>query len=131
VRELRPGNTWTEWARAVQRHVEDECGFHLVRGLGGHGIGKGRLHGPPFVSNIPLPPVAWPEAHKPCEPGTLVAVEPMIAVGTGETRETRKGWPIRTADGSLAVHYEHDVLVTEDGPRVLTEGLEDLPDVIG
>ena len=132
VRQLRPENTWMEWARVVQEHVEDECGFHLVRGLGGHGIGKRKLHGPPFVSNVvPILPGEWPDGGRMCQPGTLLAVEPMIAIGTGETLQQRRRWPILTADGSLAVHYEHDVLVTEDGPRVLTEGLEDLPDVIG
>jgi methionine aminopeptidase len=60
----------------------------------------------------------------------LVAVEPMIATGTTETRTKGREWPIWTADGSLAVHYEADVLVTEQGPRNLTEGLFALPDVI-
>lgn len=137
VRELRPGNTYIAWARAVQGHVEKECGFHLVRGLGGHGYGmagKGNkgLHKPPYISNV-VPAVwgEWREAHHPCEVGALLAVEPMIAVGTGKTRHDEREWPIFTADGSLSVHYEHDVLITENGPRVLTEGLEDVNDVIG
>jgi methionyl aminopeptidase len=54
----------------------------------------------------------------------------MIAAGTGRTRQKRHEWPVFTADGSIAVHYEHDVLITEEGPRVLTEGLEEIPDVI-
>jgi len=133
VQTLTPGNTFIEWARAVQRCAETECGFHLVRGLGGHGYGK-RLHAPPFVANVPpanpLAPVEWPDAHTPCTPGTLVAVEPMLATGTGHTRQARREWPIYTADGSMSVHYEHDVLISEDGPIVLTEGLQVLPDVI-
>jgi methionine aminopeptidase len=40
-------------------------------------------------------------------------------------------WPEIVSDGSLSVHYEHDVLVTPEGPRILTEGMEQLPDVIG
>ncbi|QOI99055.1 MAG: type I methionyl aminopeptidase [Phycisphaeraceae bacterium] len=132
VLELHPKNTYLAWAEVVQGCVEGEYGFHLIRGLGGHGIGKGQLHGPPFVSNV-VPTYAgeWAEATHRCEPGTLVAVEPMIAVGTGKTREIRNDWPVLTADGSLSVHYEHDVLITEDGPRVMTEGLERVPDVIG
>jgi methionyl aminopeptidase len=54
----------------------------------------------------------------------------MIAVGTGETLERRNQWPVLTADGSMSVHYEHDVLITSDGPRVLTHGLEDLNDIV-
>jgi methionyl aminopeptidase len=60
----------------------------------------------------------------------LVAVEPMIAIGTTETRTKGREWPIWTADRSLAVHYEADVLVTEQGPRNLTAGLFELSDVI-
>jgi methionyl aminopeptidase len=135
VAQLRPGNTYLAFAKAVQGHVEKECGFHLVRGLGGHGYGR-ELHGPPFVSNTtPTYPGEWPDAHSPCLPGTLVAVEPMIAVGTGDTYQNpgpgkKLEWPVITSDGSLSVHYEHDVLITESGPRVLTEGLEEIRDVI-
>jgi methionyl aminopeptidase len=60
----------------------------------------------------------------------LVAVEPMIAVGTGQTKQGRKQWPIFAADGSMSVHYEHDVLISEHGPVVLTAGLEEIEDVI-
>ncbi len=135
VRELRPGNRFIDWARAVQGHVEGECGFHLVRGLGGHGLfdvaaGAPSLHAAPFISNVVPSFGDWAEAQWPCEPGELLAVEPMIAVGTGQTREKHKDWPIYTADGSLAVHYEHDVLITENGPRVLSEGMEDLVDTV-
>lgn len=131
VATLRPGNTFAAWARAVQGHVEGECGFYLVRGLGGHGYGR-KLHGPPYVSNVAEAfPGEWPDARTPCRPGTLVAVEPMIAVGTGEVVQHKSAWPVYTADGSMSVHYEHDVLITEDGPRVLTEGMDELPDVVG
>jgi methionyl aminopeptidase len=131
VQVLHPDNTWLKWAEVVQGYVEGECKLHLVRGLGGHGYGRS-LHAPPFIANVvPVRGDEWPDAHRPCWPGTLVAVEPMIALGTGQYVQRRKEWPIFTADGSLSVHYEHDVLVTEDGPRILTEGMEELPDVIG
>lgn len=130
VQTLHPRNRYLEWARAVQGYVEGECGFHLVRGLGGHGYGR-KLHAPPFIANVvPSYPGEWPDALGHCEPGVLVAVEPMIAIGTGQTRQARGQWPIYTADGSMAVHYEHDVLITDDGPQILTEGLEDVTDVI-
>jgi methionyl aminopeptidase len=130
VATLTPRNLYLEWARVVQDYVEGQCGLHLVRGLGGHGYGR-KLHAPPFIANVvPSYPGDWPDAMRHCEPGTLIAVEPMIAMGTGQTRQARGEWPIYTADGSTAVHYEHDLLITGDGPRVLTEGLEDVPDVI-
>jgi methionyl aminopeptidase len=131
VQQLQPGRYYMEWARAVQGHVEGECGFHLIRGLGGHGYGR-KLHGPPFISNVvPDHPNEWSDALRPADPGTLLAVEPMIAVGTGETTQRRNEWPVFTADHSLSVHYEHDVYISEDGPVVLTDGLEELQDVVG
>lgn len=131
IAAIQPGRPLIDWARAVQEHVETESGFHLVRNLGGHGYGR-KLHGPPFISNIaPSHRGEWPDAWELFEPGLLIAVEPMIAVGTGATVSAPRAWPISTADGSLAVHYEADVLVTEDGPRNLTEGMDDLPDVVG
>lgn len=131
IPELRPGNQYIAWARACQTYVEKECGFHIVRGLGGHGIGR-KLHGPPFISNnVPSIPGEWPDAFTACEPGTLIAVEPMIAVGTSRTLQEPKKWPIYTADNSMSVHYEADVLITEDGPENLTEAMYDLPDIVG
>lgn len=154
VAAIRPENTWLDWARAVQNHVESVCGFHCVRGLGGHGIGR-KLHGYPYVSNVvPSDLSEWAEATHRCEPGVIVAVEPMISVGTSEiitmadrkraeAKKAGKGilsrsaqviapdvWPLLSADASMSVHYEHDVLVTENGPRVLTAELTTLNDVI-
>ena len=138
VATMQPGNKMRMFAQAVQTHVEKECGFHCIRNLGGHGYGR-KLHGKPFVANsMPGPADApWSEANQAWAPGTLVAVEPMIGAGTGETRSYANpfnpkvaDWPVLTADGSLSVHYEHDVLVTEEGPWVLTHGMEDIKDVI-
>ncbi len=131
VAAMQPGVPLVGFAHAVQGYVEGKHGLHLVRGLGGHGIGKA-LHGAPFVSNVaPTGDMPWPEALQLWQPGTLVAVEPMLAIGTGRVKEVSAAWPVFTADGSLSAHYEHDVLVTEKGPRVLSHGLDDLPDVIG
>jgi methionyl aminopeptidase len=129
--QLKPGNTYLHWAQAVQGYVEERHGLHLIRGLGGHGIGRA-LHGPPFVSNVvPTYPGEWPDALMKCVPGTLIAVEPMLAIGTGSVKQVGKQWPVFTADDSLSAHYEHDVLITEKGPRILSEGLEKLPDIVG
>lgn len=132
LKKLQPGGMWIEWAKEVQGCVEKEYGYKCVRGLGGHGIGLKQLHGPPFVSNVaPSFDGEWREAYQRIAPGTLVAVEPMIAVGTGTHLARGNGWPQVSADGSMTVHYEADVLITESGPRDLTEGMTDLPDVIG
>lgn len=134
IAALKAGGPYINWARAVQRVAEspppEGYGFHLIRGLGGHGYGR-KLHGPPFVSNVvPAVPGDWPDAFALAKPGTLLALEPMVAIGTGDTVQRPKEWPVRTADGSLSVHYEHDVLMAEHGPEILTVGMEELRDVI-
>ncbi|MBC7835497.1 MAG: methionyl aminopeptidase [Phycisphaerales bacterium] len=137
ITKLQPGKPYVDWAAAVQGVVEGSgrgnpgYGFHLVRGLGGHGYFRDKLHGLPYIANVlPSRGDRWDEALVTWKPGNIVAVEPMIAVGTGSVKQTR-AWPVFTADGSLSVHYEHDVLITEKGPRVLTEGMESLPNVVG
>ena len=132
IKELAPGNTLLSWARTVQHIVEQKHGFHCVRRLGGHGIGFKKLHGKPWVSNVvPTFPGEWPEALNMCEAGMLLAVEPMIGAGTGDIKDHPRAWPIHTADASLAVHYEADVLITDNGPLDLTEGMSELPDIVG
>lgn len=138
VKELRPGNTYLEWARTVQRTVEKEHGFHLIRGLGGHGYYRRKLHETPFISNVVPSDLTsrgtsqeWPDASTPCQVGAVVAVEPMVAIGTSKTFSLPQQWPVFTADRSLSVHYEHDILITETGPKLLTEGLDEMPDIVG
>jgi len=143
---LHTGMRWRDWAAEVERCVEREAGYKLVSGLGGHGYGKGRLHGTPYVANSIEP--YWDDRDQECRPGTLVALEPMIAVGTRDNitgaehlRKTGHAvpshmekihrWPIISADGSLTVHYEADVLVLQNGIRDLTEGLAEVNDVVG
>ena len=131
VEAMIAGRPLVDWARAVQTYVEEKQGFHLVRGLGGHGYGR-TLHGPPFISNVvPTYPGEWPDAFRSFKPGMLIAVEPMISMRSTEIQSEGRDWPIFTADGSRSVHHEADILITEDGPRNLTAGLFDLPDVIG
>ncbi len=130
IASVKAGRPLLDWAKALQPYVEGECGFHLVRGLGGHGYGR-QLHGPPFISNVtPVYAGEWPDAWDTFKPGMLLAVEPMIAAGSGDIVSKRRKWPIYTADGSLSVHYEADLLVTDNGARNLTEGMEKLPDVV-
>ncbi len=130
IDSVKAGRPLLDWAKALQPYVEGECGFHLVRGLGGHGYGR-KLHGPPFISNVtPVHAGEWPDASDTFKPGMLLAVEPMIALSSGDIVSKRRQWPIYTADGSLSVHYEADILVTNNGARDLTEGMDSLPDIV-
>lgn len=144
VLRLRVGAPYMDWAVTVQDCVEKKYGYRCIENWGGHGIGRRKspkdrgLHLPPHLLNHrPATAASWPEGTHLWQSGNLMAVEPMIAVGTGKTTQKPfpyaprlTDWPVYTADGSLAVHYEHDVLLTDQGPRVLTEGLELTPDVI-
>lgn len=145
IEKLQVGRPYLDWAIAVQDVVEKQHGFKCVENWGGHGIGrkvddksKRGLHLPPHLLNHrELVPDGWPESGTRWEAGNLIAVEPMIGATTGKTEQRpfewnkrAKDWPVFIADGSLAVHYEHDVLITEKGPRVLTEGMEEVEDVI-
>jgi methionyl aminopeptidase len=138
IETIAPTNQLKQFAQAVQTHVETECGFYCVAGLGGHGYGR-KLHGPPFVANYTpgWSDSPWPEGKSYWVPGTLIAVEPMINAGTRASREDKHpfnknwtDWPIYSADGSLSVHFEHDILVTEDGHKVLSEGMEEIENVV-
>lgn len=131
VASMQPNRPLMDFAKAVQAVAEGEYEFHLVRGLGGHGYGK-TLHAPPFVSNVvPAHPSEWPDAWRNFEPGMLIAVEPMLAVGTHDIEHKRGTWPIFSADHSMTVHYEADVLIGDDGPIDLTADLHDLPNIVG
>jgi methionyl aminopeptidase len=113
IAEARPGNRIGDIGAAVQTMAEG-AGFSVVREYVGHGIGRA-LHEDPPVPNY--------GAHGkglPLEPGLVIAIEPMVNVGTYETRLLPDGWTVVTADGALSAHFEHTIAITEDGPEVLT-----------
>src|SRR5687767_2656820 len=98
---------------AIERFAQSR-GYGVVREYCGHGIGR-ELHEEPAVPNY------GPRGQGPrLRPGMVVCIEPMLNAGTGETKQERDGWTVRTADGRLSAHFEHTVAVTESGPRVLT-----------
>lgn len=131
IQAMQAGRPLLSWAQAVQKCVEVDYKFHLIRGLGGHGLGT-TMHGPPFISNtVPGWPGEWPDAMSTWQPGMYVAVEPMLAIGTAMTRDHAGQWPIHSADGSNAVHYEADIIISEDGPVNCTAAMWELPDVVG
>ena len=91
-------------------------GHAIIRDLVGHGIGRA-IHEEPQVSNIGRAGFGVP-----LEPGMVLAIEPMLAVGTDEIRTLDDRWTVTTLDGSLSAHFEHTVAVTEEGPTILTGG---------
>jgi len=92
----------------------EEAGFGLVREYVGHGIGTA-MHEDPQIPNYGPPGKGLK-----IKAGYVFAIEPMINAGTGATRVLEDGWTVVTADGRRSAHFEHTVVVTEDGPQVLT-----------
>lgn len=99
---------------AVEQAVEG-TGFFIIRDLVGHGIGR-ELHEPPQIPN------RGKRGTGPrLRPGMVIAVEPMISVGTWRIQTLEDGFTIATGDGSLSAHFEHTVAIQESGPpRILT-----------
>ncbi len=113
IAEMEPGHRLHDIGRAVQE-VAEKAGFSVVREYVGHGIGTA-MHEDPQVPNY------WPGRPGPVlKPGMVFAVEPMVNAGGPETRTLDDGWGVVTADGSLSAHFEHTIVVTDDGPEVLT-----------
>jgi len=85
-----------------------------VRAFVGHGIGRA-LHEEPQVPNF-----GDPGRGPQLRPGMVLAIEPMVTMGSWEVKILDDGWTAVTKDGSLAAHFEHTIAVTESGPEVLT-----------
>lgn len=108
-----PGNHVGDLGAAVMKVVEG-TGFGIVRDLVGHGVGR-ELHEEPQIPNVGRAgygPVL--------RAGMILAIEPMISLGTDRIRTLEDDWTVVTTDGSRSAHFEHTVAVTDDGPRVLT-----------
>jgi methionyl aminopeptidase len=111
--EARAGRRVRDIGRAVEAVVR-EGGFSVVRPLTGHGIGR-TIHEHPLVPNYDDP-----ADETRLIDGLVITIEPIIAMGTGEMRETSDGWTIRSADGTLAAHVEHTIVVRDGAPLLLT-----------
>jgi methionyl aminopeptidase len=119
IAAMVPGNRLTDVSHAIEAetHAAEaryDRKFGIVAGYGGHGIGR-QMHMDPFLPNEGLP------GRGPyLVPGSVLAIEPMLTLGTSKTVVLEDEWTVVTADGSRAAHWEHTVVVTDDGPRILT-----------
>ena len=113
------GNRLSDVSHAIERGARaagraHDRAFGIVAGYGGHCIGQ-EMHMDPF-----LPNEGEPGRGPSLVVGSVIAIEPMLTLGTIRTRILEDGWTVVTTDGSRAAHWEHTVAVTEDGPRILT-----------
>jgi methionyl aminopeptidase len=114
IEAARAGNRLGDVSAAIQRVIE-AGGFAVVRGYGGHGVGR-RLHEEPHVANHGLPgrgPLLLP--------GMTLALEPMANAGKAETVVRRDKWTVATADGRLCAHFEHSICISEREAEILSE----------
>ncbi len=113
IRFAKQGCRISDIGHAVQTYVEAN-GFSVVRDFVGHGVGR-KLHEPPEVRNFGDP------GHGPrLTPGMTIAVEPMVCAGDWQVKVLSDDWTTVSRDGSLTAHYENTILITEDGPEILT-----------
>lgn len=113
IKYANEGNYLFEISAAIGRYA-NERGYGVVRDLCGHGIGS-KLHEAPEVPNYEM------ERRGPkLRAGMTLAIEPMINIGTWEVDWLDDDWTVVTRDGSLSAHYENTVLITENGPVLLT-----------
>jgi methionyl aminopeptidase len=108
------GGRLTDISHAIEKAVRAGGKYGIVTGYGGHGIGT-EMHQDPHVLNHGRPG-RGPKLVK----GMALAIEPMITMGSPDTRELDDGWTVVSRDGSIAAHSEHTFVLTDDGPWVLT-----------
>ena len=111
------GGRLRDISHAVQTFAEG-CRYSVVRQYTGHGIGR-NLHEEPQVPNFGS--AGWGPR---LQEGMVLAIEPMLNVGEPDVREKDDRWTVETSDGSLSAHFEHVVVITENGTEVLTRGLD-------
>lgn len=114
IEQMVVGNRLGDVSSAVQQHVEAR-GFTVVRQFVGHGIGRA-MHEPPQVPNY-----GRAGRGQRLNRGLVVAIEPMVNVGSPDVEILDDGWTAVTRDRSLSAHFEHSVAVTDDGPLLLSK----------
>ena len=103
-------------SKAIFRKTAIENGYGVVREYAGHGVGFS-LHEEPSVINY----VSLAEANPRLKPGLVLAIEPMINLGTYRVKVLKDNWTVVTLDNSVACHWEHTVVITENGAEILTQ----------
>ena len=113
IEQARVGNHLSDISHAIQTFVEANH-FSVVRDFVGHGIGK-NLHEDPEIPNF------GPAHNGPIlKEGMVFAIEPMVNMGTWQTKILDDGWTVVTQDGAPSAHFEHTVVITAKGPEILT-----------
>lgn len=118
IDQIKPGKRWSQIARLMQKYAEDR-GYGVVKDFVGHGIGS-NMHEEPKVPNFVSRDLLKNDIL--LREGIVLAIEPMLNLGTQEVKTLGDGWTVVTLDGKPSAHYEHTVAVTATGSDVLTDG---------
>lgn len=113
IKFAKEGFRLSDISHAIQTYVE-ENGFSVVRDFVGHGIGQ-EMHEEPQIPNYGLPGKG-PRLRE----GMVLAIEPMVNVGTHRVKVLEDDWTVITSDGKRSAHYEHTIVITDDEPRILS-----------
>ena len=113
IKAVRPGGYIGDISAIIQKTIENQ-GYSPVIECTGHGIGH-NLHEPPEILNA-----GRKNTGPIMQPGMILAIEPIANMGDGAVKTAKDNWTIITSDGSLSAHFEHTVLVTEEGYEILT-----------
>lgn len=116
IRAMARCQFWSEVAGLMERYVKSQ-GMFVVEKFVGHGIGQ-NMHEEPQVPNFVSKALRKNDIR--LEPGLVLAIEPMVALGTKDVRTLDDGWTVETKDRGASAHFEHTVAMTPEGPRVLT-----------
>jgi len=129
LRAMSRCHYWSEVACLMERFVRSQ-GYYVIEKFVGHGIGQ-NMHEDPQVPNFVSKALRKHDIR--LEPGIVLAIEPMVSVGTREVRTLSDGWTVETKDRRPSAHFEHTVAMTQSGPRVLTylADSEEIPAPLG
>jgi len=114
IKAAQIGNRLSDVSHAVQSYVEPQ-GYGVVRNYSGHGIGR-KMHEAPQIPNY-----GKPNRGPRLKEGMVLAIEPMINIGTPKNKTLDDDWTVITKDKELSAHFEHTVAITKDGPQILTK----------
>jgi methionyl aminopeptidase len=114
IKEARGGNTIGDIGFAIET-VAKKYDFNIAEGLSGHGVGY-EVHEDPYVPNT-----GQKGKGEKLIPGMVIAIEPMLVMGSGEIVLAKDGYTFKTKDGKKSAHFEHTIVITEGGPIVLTK----------
>jgi len=113
IAAAQPDSRVGDIGAAIQTFVESK-GYSVVRGYGGHGVGR-TMHEEPHIPNV------GPSGRgRRLRPGMTIAIEPMVLAGDHEVITLADQWTVVSKDGKLTAHCEHTIVVTENGPEILT-----------